>query len=207
MSNKHAGMAHAMKEIAEQIPELLEQLPTVLEDLVWSVGVPLATGLAIAAVVGIILTKLKRLLFPPSAAELHREALQTLSSSTTSSSTKNQQRSERQAERLLGRALQRDAHYQPAVWSLAALYIYRQRNGHKAVQLLRSTTNQQKDPVVTGLLLDAQAVIAGQYQMIQSELREAEFLSLASWTAADYSTAKTTTTRNEPLLDQTKKNR
>jgi len=184
--SRHAGLAHAIKELAEQVPEWLEQLPAVLEELLYAVVLPVGAGLLVAACIGILLTRLKRIVFPPNAAELHKEALQALLMTQYSPSVKST-KAEQQAEQLLWKALQKDPSYEPAVLSLAALYVYRQRNGKKATQLLRNmmdiannTPNKKDaDPLITGLLLDAQAVEAGQYQMVQAELREAEFLQLS----------------------------
>ena len=185
-----ALLAQTLRDLSERLPEWLEQLPAFLRELGHAVLLPVGLGLMAVSVLVVVLRRLYRYVVPPGAAQLHHEALQALRwapASFKSTSSKSHNKYERQAEQLLRQALQQDPEYVPARLSLAALYLYRQRNVTQAQQVLmwqpsnsirnNSTSASAKlDPLIQGLLLDAQALQAGQDQMVQAELREAEFL-------------------------------
>ena len=190
-----ALLAQTLRDLSERLPEWFEQLPALLTELWHAVILPVGLGLIAASVWVVVLRRLYRYVVPPGAAQLHSEALQALrwapaavvSFHHNNSSGKSTNKYERQTEQLLRQALQQDPEYVPARLSLAALYLYRQRNVTQAQQVLmwqpsnsirnNSTSASAKlDPLIQGLLLDAQALQAGQDQMVQAELREAEFL-------------------------------
>ena len=179
-SSNTALLAQTLRDLSERVPEWWDQLPQLWMELWHDVMFPVGVGLVAAALVGWILQRVYRWIVPLTAAQLHKEALQALRSAPelvlVSSSSHNKY--ERQAEQLLLQALQRDPSYEPARLSLAALYLYRQRNPRSAQQVLLNA-QPKNDPLVQGILLDAQALLAGQDQMIQTELRAAEFLHVA----------------------------
>jgi hypothetical protein len=224
-SRNGGGLAIAVHQIVEELPEYLEQLPAALNGLFWGVALPIATGLSILAVVGMLLY---RILYPPSPESLHKAAILVLqrSSSVLKNPTRMQRRRNealiRAAVKLLRKASQmrtrstatrtkqvspsvasdseynHKPYYAPAILSLAALYVYRLGDGNSAVQLLESTLlspimschiskNDLQD--ARSILLDARAVLAGQGQMIQHELRETEYLAL-SYCEASATSAK-----------------
>jgi hypothetical protein len=220
-SRNGGGLAIAVHQIVEEFPEYLERLPAALQELFWGVAVPTATGLAVLAVVGLLLHRMQRILYPPGPEALHKEAILVLqrSSSVLQNPTKLQRRRNealiRKAVELLRQAsrprkrstasrtkaispsvasiseYKHVPYYAPAILSLAALYVYRLGDGNSAVQLLESTLLSPKVSSAAchvskndlqdarSILLDARAVLAGQGQMIQRDLRETEYLALS----------------------------
>lgn len=181
MTRSHSGLAYALREIFQELPYHLENLQAALLELFWNIVFPTAVILAVIAVAGLIAKRIKRIVYPPSAAELHKEALLALQASY--SGVKYQRAAQRQAELVLKQAIRRDATYLPAVLSLAALYIYRKSNWKAAISLLETTTSNstgaKNNADVQSLLLDARALQAGHIHMIQSEIRDYEFLSVS----------------------------
>jgi hypothetical protein len=175
-SGKGSGMiSHEMlAELFRRLAHEFRDLPAALSELWWTVGLPGVICLAMAAVLGVVILRIKRLFFM-TAAELHREAL------TLLGDPKHQGRNLREVERLLRRAVQQQ-NYIPARTSLAALYTYRLGRHDDALKLLSSSPSSSCPPLSQdekGIQLDARAIKAGNEHMILVELQMLEFLSLA----------------------------
>jgi hypothetical protein len=169
---KGSGMiSHEMlAELFRRLEHEFRDLPAAMAELWWTVGLPGIIGLTVAAVLGVVILRIKRLFFM-TAAELHREAL-TLLGDTQGGSLN-------EVERLLRRAVQQK-NYIPARTSLAALYTYRLGRHDDALKLLSSPSSScplSQDE--KGIQLDARAIKAGNGHMILVELQTLEFLSLA----------------------------
>lgn len=156
-------------------------LPVVLRDVFWDAIAPTLMVLAGVALVGLTAHRIKGMLYPPGPAELHKKAMLILQISFN-------RRACKKASDILWKAVQQDPSYAPAVLSLAALYIYKLQDGKAAVNLLDATvlrdeaTTLDAAPCKTDarcLMLDAQALLAGQGHMLQSDVRQYEFLSLS----------------------------
>jgi len=186
MTRSHSGLAFALREIFRELPEQLEYLPAALQEIFWNTVAPIAVIFVVLGITALIAKRIKRILYPPSSLELHKEALLALQ---TYRSVKQRKAAQKQAETLLRQAINQDPSYLPAILSLAAMYIYRQQNANAAIQLLlmheTNTSNVDNNDDVKSLLLDAQAMQAGQGNMIQTELRDYEFLSLSYYCAAN----------------------
>jgi hypothetical protein len=193
-----SAISHALRNIFAQLPEFLAQLPATLQQICWDAVVPCLTALACATLVGLVAHRIHRILYPPGPGELHKEAVLLLLQSSSSQKQSSQRRARaclQQAVDVLLTAIQQDPSYAPAIVSLAALYIYKLHNGRAAIQLLETTLlraaadGNNNNTVTTdaamhvtdaqSLLLDAQALLAGQGHMIQTEIRQDEFLSLS----------------------------
>jgi hypothetical protein len=159
----------------------MENLPAVVNDFFWNAFLPAALVLAALAVFGSIVRKIKRIIYPPNSMELHKEALIILQSSSagSTSNTKQKQWAERQAKLLLHQAVEQDPRYEPAIWTLVALYLYRFQDPKSAIQLLSKSSFSSQSSQSQSLLLDAKVMADGQHQMIQAELRQMEFLSVS----------------------------
>jgi hypothetical protein len=205
-----------------------DELPALATDLFWNIFLPLAVTVALSGATLKIGLVLYSYIYPPSASELHKEALKILentskrpditrtnSNTTTASSSRKTtatmraiQQNEQQAEALLKRAIHRDDPircYEPAVLSLAALYVYRQHKPQEALRVLepfvqdnstksddnnkRKSKNGNKKTTTTATTLrhlaefdavrqDALAMMQGHGNMVQTELAEAEYLTI-----------------------------
>ena len=190
MTRSGGGLAHALRDVLQQLltDEVVRGLPAFFADFFWSTAVPIAAGLLLSAAIGWLFRCIWRILFPPSPAELHEEALRLLQQQPPALRSASAHHL-RRAEALLRKAAFGNGKkgcrncYAPAVVSLAALQIYRRGDGVAALKLLEGIVpdnGEDLSPVILrGLELDARAAAAGQYQMIQCELRESEFLSVA----------------------------
>jgi hypothetical protein len=185
------GLPYAMQNISVQLAVTVEELLATLRASVWTVIVP---GMIILLAITIAVTvawRIQKMLYPPTAAELHRQALLLLQKQEQEQipvTTKKRQDEEQQQQvvDLLNKALQQDPNYLPARLSLIAVYLYRLNDGHKAVRELKElseeehhngdTTMAETKVQTRGLLLDAQAVIAGQGHMVQGILQEDRYL-------------------------------
>lgn len=155
-----SGQGQALRQLRYELEEHLRNLPPVLEDLWKTLVRPAIYWLLVSLVVGAVLLKIKRLLFPPTPYELHKEALIKF----------RQDKSPKRSIALLQQAA--DSDYWPAAHSLAAIYIYRLKQAQPALRVLKPYSG----PEVESLRFDARAVLSGNHQMIVSELREQEYL-------------------------------
>ena len=169
-----SGTIKALNNISTELMTRYGALPEdwyliVLLDFI----LPIAIGLLLSGVGLYILRSILRVIFPPSAEALHKEALQKLD-----------QGSEKQAEKLLRQAVARSkSTHSPSVLSLAALYVYRHDNPNKSIQVLDSAnealgrkTNQEPSEF-RSVRRDAQAMLSGNKNMVLVPVAESEFLS------------------------------
>jgi predicted Zn-dependent protease len=176
------GLVRALRDLTRNFSAHMANLPAVLQDFFWNAVLPVALGLAVLAVLGSIVRKVKRIVYPPNSMELHKEALNILQSAGYK---KQNKWAERQAIILLQKAVEQDPRYEPATWSLAALYLYRLNDPKSAIPLLSSSSSSSQSQ---SILLDAKAMADGQHQMIQAELRQTEFLSISCVDPSFYTT-------------------
>ncbi|KAL7567415.1 hypothetical protein ACA910_021378 [Epithemia clementina (nom. ined.)] len=103
---------------------------------------------------------------------------------------REKERAEKYAETKWKQALQRDPTYGPAMVSLAAMYLYRQDEPKKALELIRSPSvrriqKQESKRNLQAIQADAQALQQGHKSMIQSELAETEYLTVLAALSRD----------------------
>jgi tetratricopeptide (TPR) repeat protein len=198
---------YALLKVTLQMQQFIaEELPALATDLFWNIFLPLIVTVLLSGVTLKIGLVVYSFIYPPTASELHKEALKLLEttrrpddikngSSNASNSRKARammqaiQQSEQQAEAILRRAMKRDPTYEPAVLSLAALYAYRQRKPQEALRVLEPFQSKNNKMTTTGsctlhlaaldaVRQDAQAMVQGHDNMVQTELAEAEYLTM-----------------------------
>lgn len=155
--------------------EELQHLPDFLAELSRDVLLPLAGALLTLYVVLFIARYTYRVVVPPTAPELHYQALEALQSP----------KQVNEAVSLLWNAVTTDPLYEPAFMSLIAVYIYRLRQPHVAMKLLETlpSTNSQTttaSPEWQALRSDAEAMISGDSHMVQSVVGESNHLSITT---------------------------
>ena len=169
-----SGMAQAMNNISVELMTRYEALPEdwyliVLLDFI----VPAAIAVLLCGLGLYVLRAIFRIILPPSAQSLHKEAL-----------IKLEKGQEKQAEKLLNQAIARSkSTYSPAVLSLAALYVYRRDDPKKSIQVLdranevtgRKTKNEPTE--FHSVRRDAEAILQGNRNMVLVPVAESEFLS------------------------------
>lgn len=169
-------VSHEMlHELFLRLQTEFQDLPTACYEFWWTVGFPGVVCLTIATLLGFIVLRIKRMFFM-TPAELHREALIVLASSTSSSLLLNK-KVDKAVEQLLLRAVKQN--YIPARTSLAALYTYRLSRPDDALGLLSGIPSASLNSDELGIQLDAKVVKAGNGHMIQAEIQALEFLSVA----------------------------
>lgn len=198
---------YALVKLSLQMREFIaEELPALATDLFWNFFLPFIVTVVLSGVTLKLSLVLYSFIYPPTASELHKEALKILENTSrrpdnidniSSNSRKMRaklreiQQSEQQAEDLLQRAMKRDdpiTVYEPAVLSLAALYAYRQRKPQEALRLLepfflasskeKKNCTRQHLAALDAVWQDAQAMVEGHDNMVQTELAEAEYLTI-----------------------------
>lgn len=172
-----SGTVKALQEISIELHKQFDTLPEdwhmiVLLDFV----VPAAVAFLICGLGLYLLRSIFRLFFPPSDQSLHQEALDKL-----------QLGNEKQAEKLLIQAVARSkSSYDPAVLSLAALYVYRQDNPKKSMAVLDSANDiasrkTDKEPrEFKAVRRDCEAILQGNKNMVMFPVAESAFLSALS---------------------------
>lgn len=169
-----SGTVKALNNLAYEIQTKYDALP---EDWIWIVLLDFVVPAVVAVLLcglGLYLIRfIFRVIFPPSAQSLHQGALQKL-----------QLGNEKQAEKMLVQAVVRSkSTYDPAVLSLAALYVYRQDNPKKAIGVLDSANGvnfrkTSKEPAeFRAVRRDAEAILQGNKNMVLIPVAESEFLS------------------------------
>jgi hypothetical protein len=212
-SGKGNGLSMALRNISFELFRFLHASKIYVKENVWTVIVPGCFLLLALTILLWVLVRLFRKLYPPTPAELHRQALQVLqlqpkvankqrysknSSSSPQKNKRQQEKQQQQAVKLLTRALLADPTYRPARLSLAALYMYRMSDATAALGVLLQEQEQDDDSTdenntdkddnksntlsgdLKGLVFDAQAILAGQEHMVQSELQEDLYLRCSS---------------------------
>lgn len=179
-SKRVTGLRFALKEISWEVSQWWQQQEDLtLAHFGWRLVPVIVTLLSVATLLQ-ILVLLRRLLYPPTADQLHVQALQALQDGPRSSS-----KSVERAKDLLHQALLKDPEYTPARYSLAALYIYRLSNGPAALAVLSdddaaAADNDDSDADWQSLCLDARAVASGNKSMVHSELQEEKYLCVGA---------------------------
>lgn len=217
------GLPYAVQNISFQLRQTVQELWETLQASVYTVIVPGIAVLVLVTVMVFGVWRIKRKLYPLTAAELHRRALLRLMKQEQQQQQK-QQRAEdsskkknqyQQVLQLLTKAIEQDPTYLPARLSLAALYIYRLSDGLAAAQILHQNEiadghehSVAEEEQVQGLLLDAQAIISGQGHMVQAALQEDRYLSTTPGPAATRSirivTSKSKSNRKNDVTIQRK---
>jgi len=160
-SSEPPRLVYAVREIAFYVYEVYQEID--FRDIFYNLVVPLlVTLLGTAASLQLFIFS-KRCIFPPTTAELHREALLVYQSGDY-----------QETERLLCRILKRNSNYTPARLSLIALYLYVTHNLSQAQTLLQDGSGSEFQP----LEMDLQALQQGQDHMVHSILRQDEYLSV-----------------------------
>jgi hypothetical protein len=174
------GLPYAVQNISVQLSVTVENLLKSLRASIWTVLVPGITVLVLITVLMTVAWRIQKMMRPPTAADLHRQALLLLLKQEQGpqhpESTKQQYQ---QVLELLTKALQQDRKYLPARLSLIAMYLYRLSDGHAAVRELHELLDEHgiiATLQTQGLLLDAQAIISGQGHMVQGALQEDQYL-------------------------------
>jgi hypothetical protein len=175
------GLPYAMQNISVQLSIAVEEWLETLRASVWTVIVPGVIILVIITVMVTVAWRIKKRMYPPTAAELHRQALLLLQKQEQQSVTckQDQQQQNQQVLDLLTKALQQDPTWLPARLSLIAFYLYRLSDGHSSMKALKELRDEHGDMAqvqTRGLTLDAQAMVAGQGHMVQGALQEDRYL-------------------------------
>jgi hypothetical protein len=172
---------YAVQNISVQLSVTVDDLLKTLRASVWTVLVP--SGVTVLMLITVIMTvawRTQKMMCPPTAAELHRQALLLLLEQEQvqqPDSSKKQQY--QQVLQLLTKALEQDPTYLPARLSLIAMYLYRLSDGHAAVRELHELLDEHGIVATLqtqGLLFDAQAMISGQGHIVQGALQEEQYL-------------------------------
>jgi hypothetical protein len=186
-SNSVSGaLAIAIKDILTILVKDAKHFPEFAAAFLRNVAAPSA-----AVVVAVVATvhfckKTYRYLYPPSAKELYREALNLYNAPHPSRSNVAK------TEQLLWEAIRRDPSWKPAMLSLVALYIYRLERPQAALKLMDglvaegggsgdgrpATASGGDDPDFASLRQDAEALMESNHHMVKKLLGEDEYLSL-----------------------------
>lgn len=170
-----SSLAFAVNNIAGAIQTQLDALP---DDwhliLLWDFLVPIAVTLLLCSGGLYLLRALFRVIFPPTAAALHQEGLQELQAGRNA-----------RASKLLREAVSRSQfQYTPAVLSLAAWHVYRQKEPLKSLEILNAANESLgrkigDEPLeFQAVRRDAEAILAGNETMVMLPLAESEFLTV-----------------------------
>jgi hypothetical protein len=171
------GLPYAVQNISVQLSVTVDDLLKTLRASIWTVIVP---GVIVLVVITVLMTlawRIQKMIFPPTAADLHRQALLLLMQQEQQPDSKKQKY--QQVLELLTKALQQDPTHLPARLSLIALYTYRLSDGQSAIRELQELREEHGDIATAqtqGLLFDAQAIISGQGHMMQAALQEDRYL-------------------------------
>jgi hypothetical protein len=174
------GLPYAVQNISVQLSVTVDDLLKTLRASIWTVIVP---GVIVFVVITVLMTlawRIQKMMRPPTAADLHRQALLLLMKQEQQKQQPDSKKQQyQQVLELLTKALQQDPTHLPARLSLIALYVYRLSDGHSAVRELQELREEHGDIATAqtqGLLFDAQAIISGQGHMMQAALQEDRYL-------------------------------
>jgi hypothetical protein len=180
------GLPYAVQNISVQLSVAVENVIAYLQASIWTLLVPALIVLVMITMIMTVVWRIQKIMCPPTAAELHRQALLLLmkqEQQTQQQSDSSKREPYQQVLQLLTKALQQDPTYLPARLSLIALHVYRLFDGHAAVRELQKLLDEQHGTMdiattaqTQGLLLDAQAMISGQGHMVQVALQEDRYL-------------------------------
>jgi hypothetical protein len=162
-SGTRSALAEALGDLVHEIPYLIEHLPGVASELFWTVLIPLLGVLLVLAVLATATSRIRRILYPPTPHELHRDALLLLqqqqqqqrkrkktivaavkaATSTTSHSNSNTKSDLKPVLDMLETASRRG--HVPATLSLAACHLYQLGDGRAALAVLRQQQQKQRN--------------------------------------------------------------
>jgi hypothetical protein len=172
---------YAVQNISVQLSATVDDSLKTLRASVWTVLVPGGIVLVLMTVIMTVAWRTQKMMCPPTAAELHRQALLLLleQEQVQQQPDGSEKQQYQQVLQLLTEALQQDPKYLPARLSLIAMYLYRLSDGHAAVRELHEVLDEHGIVATLqtqGLLFDAQAMISGQGHMVQGVLQEERYL-------------------------------
>ena len=125
-----SGLASATARIVEEAPDAIAQLLPFLKAAVKQVLIPILAGIFGTVAVVRILQTLQRIVYPPNAKELHKEALGCLKKGENKPTVNR-------AKQLLERSIKKDPHYLPPRLALAALQLYQEQNHDDAAVTIK----------------------------------------------------------------------
>lgn len=127
-----SGLAKAIERIVVEAPVAFAQLLPVLRAAVKEVLIPIVAGIFGTFVAIRALQGLHRIVYPPDARELNKEALGWLKKGENRHNVN-------QAKQLLKRSIKKDPNYLPPRMSLAALQLYQEQNHQDAIVTIKET--------------------------------------------------------------------
>jgi len=125
-----SGIGQAIENLARAAPEYFEELLPVLQELGRTVVLPIGVGVICLAALLRILEILLRIIFPPNATALRKEALGCLKKGDGAQTWS-------QAKTLLQKSIKRDPTYLPSYLSLVALQLYQEEDHEGALETIR----------------------------------------------------------------------
>lgn len=155
-----SGLASAIARVVEEAPGAVAQLLPFLKAAAKEVLIPIFAGIFGTVAVIRVFQTLHRIVHPPNAKELHKEALGCLKKGENKPTVNR-------AKQLLERSIKKDPHYLPPRLSLAALQLYQEQNHEEATVTIKQAqalfpNNKELD----NMELDAKAMKANLGHMV-----------------------------------------
>jgi len=170
-----SALSSAVRDIAADLPDEISKLPKFLQDL--SINTILPAAVILCAVGGFlrVLSICIKLLFPPGAPELHKQALGCLKD--------GEDKEERdKAIELLEMSLRLDPLYLPSYLTLTAVYIYQDEDATSALKTLdKGLQRFPKNKDLLQLQLDAKAVQQNLQHMVRAGFFSSKYLGEAGY--------------------------
>jgi tetratricopeptide (TPR) repeat protein len=155
-----SAIVKAIENLAEAAPDAFAVLVPFLKDAATTVLLPILVGIFCAVSALRVLQILHRIVYPPNAKQLHKEALACLKKGDDAPTRK-------QGKKLLRRAITKDPKFLPARLTLIAIQLYQEQNYQDA-----STTIQEAQAIFPGnkelknMELDAMAMKSNLAHMV-----------------------------------------
>ena len=155
-----SAIAKAIDRIVKEAPVLLAELIPFLQAAIKEVFIPIFTGIFATVAAIRVLQSLHRIIFPPDATELYKEALGCLKKGEN-------RRTVNQAKQLLIKSIKKDPKYLPPRLSLAALQLYQEQNHEDATVTIKETQALfPSNKELENMELDARAMKANLGHMV-----------------------------------------